>query len=158
MHKPSKMGKHYVAEEVNSRYRWPDYPSLDYSKLTEYALHVYSRLQEPDKKGFQSLDVGRRLDIGIAPDGGQFVVDELTRWYGAHQFAVQTQSMPGDRICRAYAKAFAETTYIKPRNAEIEEPATIGRETSTGNRMRTVQEVTEPSVRARKPERWWRGV
>ncbi|KAF2819487.1 hypothetical protein CC86DRAFT_248873, partial [Ophiobolus disseminans] len=106
--KPGKLGGFYCATNVQPQFKWPEYLSLSYEKLTDFALGVYRRLQDSGDKGFQSLAVGGRLDIGIAPDGQQFFVNELTRWYGAHQFALNTQSQPGDKICRTYAKAFAE--------------------------------------------------
>jgi hypothetical protein len=102
-HKPSKLGKHYAAEEVEPQNRWADYPSINYKMLTKYALHVYDRLQGLQEKGFQSLDVGGRLDIGVAPNGKQFFVNELTRWYGAHHFAVQTRAMPRKRLLKPEA-------------------------------------------------------
>jgi hypothetical protein len=152
-HKPSKLGKHYAAEEVEPQNQWPDYPSINYKKLTKYALHVYCRLQGLQEKGFQSLDVGGRLDIGVAPDGKQFFVNELTRWYGAHHFAIQTQAMPGDKICRAYAQAFAETRGIGLRHVEIEESAANGKKRKAGGGTQTVQAVAEPSVGQKSKKR-----
>jgi hypothetical protein len=152
VHKPSKLDKHYAAEEVESQHQWPDYPSINYKELSKYALHVYRRLQGL-REGFQSLDVGGRLDIGVAPDGKHFFVNELTRWYGAHHFVVQTQAMPGDKICRAYATVFAETRGIGLRHVEIEEPAVDGGKRKAGGGTRTVQAVAEPRVAQKSKKR-----
>ena len=87
---------------------------MSYEKLTQYALHVYRQLQASTEIGFQSLNVGGRLDVGLSPDDKGFFINELTRWYGAHQFAMGTQRPPYDKIGRAYAKAFAETLGAMP--------------------------------------------
>jgi hypothetical protein len=117
--KPENLGYHYSAACVTREDVWHEYPSLDYAKLVSFALRTYRNLQSLEAIGFQSLDVGARLDIGVAPDGTQFFVNELTRWYGAHHFALHTQSQPGDEICRAYAKAFAETSAAKQVEAHL---------------------------------------
>jgi hypothetical protein len=80
-------------------------------------------------------------------------VNELTRWYGAHHLAIQTQPMPGDKICRAYAKGFAETRGIRLRHVEIEEPAVNGGKRKAGGGTRTVQAVAEPSVGQKSKKR-----
>jgi hypothetical protein len=116
VHGTNTLGTSYQAAPVLRGDTWHEYPLLNYDMLVAYALHTYCQLQNLDEKGFQSLDVGGRLDIGIAPNGEQFFVNELTRWYGAHHFALETQPHPGDNICRAYAKAFAETRCIDARN------------------------------------------
>jgi hypothetical protein len=114
-HDPNAIGIHFKAKRVEQETHWAEYPSLSYRKLTKYALHVYSRLQSLNEVGFQTLAVGGRLDIGVAPDEKGLFVNELTRWYGAHQFAKDTLEAPHDQICHAFAKAFAETLGAEPR-------------------------------------------
>jgi hypothetical protein len=104
-----KVGQEFLARKVEPNEQWSQYPLIHYNDLTRFALKVYRQLQHAGGQGFKSLDVGGRLDIGVAPSGKQFFVNELTRWYGAHHFALNTQLSPGDAICRAYTKAFAET-------------------------------------------------
>lgn len=112
--RPGKLGGFYCASNVEPQGKWREYPSLSYEKLVDFALGVYCRLRNSGEKDFQSLTVGGRLDIRIAPDGQQFFVNKLTIWYGAHQFALYTQSQLGNKICRAYAKAFAEVLGKEP--------------------------------------------
>ena len=112
--RPPKLGRHYRAYTVTPVYMWLDYRSLNYQKLAKYALEVCRRVRISGEKGFRPLAVGARLDIDIAPDGDQIFVNEPTRWYDAHHFALATQSQPGDKIRRAYAKAFAETMGKQP--------------------------------------------
>jgi hypothetical protein len=60
---------------------------------------------------FESLEVGTRLDIGVAEDGmGEklLFVNEITRWYGAHYFSHNICSEPKTQICKAFAHAFGE--------------------------------------------------
>lgn len=109
------LGDKYSATEIKPGHRWPEYPDLTYSKLTKFALRTYRELQKTGEVGFQSLSVGGRLDIGVSPDGKEFFVNELTRWYGAHQFAMDTQDPPYDKICLALTKSYAETMGVAPR-------------------------------------------
>jgi len=139
-----KLGHEYLATKVDPQDKWSEYPSLSYEKLVGFALNVYRRLQNSGEKGFQSLTVGGRLDIGIVQDGEQFFVNELTRWYGAHHFALQTQAQPGDKICRAYAKAFAETMGKEARDEEVEQP---GRSMSERDRPATTPGPVPSSAR-----------
>jgi hypothetical protein len=60
--------------------------------------------------------------------------------------AVQTQAMPGDKICRAYATAFAKTRGIGLQHVEIEESAANGRKRKAGGGTRTVHAVAKPRV------------
>jgi hypothetical protein len=115
---PYRIGDRYRAVEVTLGMRWPEYPWLSYETLTQYALHTYRQLQASGDIGFLSLNVGGRLDIGVSPDSKGFFVNELTRWYGAHQFAMGTQHPSYDKISRAYSKAFAETLGAIPRSVE----------------------------------------
>jgi hypothetical protein len=115
--KPGEFASCVKVERVRPNDKWSEYPSIYYENLTAYALHVYRRLQELGERHLQSLHVGRRLDIGVAPEGKRFFVNELTRWYGALHFALQTQPEPGDKICQAYVKAYAETRGIEPRTS-----------------------------------------
>jgi hypothetical protein len=115
---PYKIGDSCRAVEVTPESHWLDYPWLSLERLTEYALHVYRELWASGEVGFQSLNVGGRLDIGVSPDSNGLFFNELTRWYGAHQFAMGTQHPPYDKISRADAKAFAETFGTIPRSEE----------------------------------------
>jgi hypothetical protein len=45
--------------------------------------------------------------------------DMLTRWYGAHEFAMGTQCPPYDKIGRTYANAFDDTLGATPRREHI---------------------------------------
>ncbi|PWO19729.1 hypothetical protein PtrARCrB10_11767 [Pyrenophora tritici-repentis] len=59
---------------------------------------------------FESLEVGVRLDIGVANTRTAkkaFFVNEITRWYGAHYFSYHICAEPKTQICKAFAGAFA---------------------------------------------------
>jgi hypothetical protein len=75
VHKAKQLVCSYDAKEVLPGEKWEGYPRIDYTKLVEFALHACRRLQELDEKGFQSLDVGGRLDVGIAPSGDEFFIN-----------------------------------------------------------------------------------
>lgn len=146
IHDPDKLGTYFKATKVKPMTHWSDYPTLSYGKLTKYALHVYRRLQNLDEVGFQTLNVGGRLDIGIAPDGKGLFVNELTRWYGAHQFAKDTLKAPHDQVCHAFAKAFAETLGAEPRtHFSAVEP-----HVSAKRKVVKESKVGEPKAKARK--------
>lgn len=148
------MGRFYEAAEVVPGNKWEGYPTLNYDKLVEFALHMYRRLQDLEEVGFQSLDVGGRLDIGVSPSGDEFFVNELTRWYGAHQFALTTQasSQPGDKMCRAFARAFAETRDLEPRE-DILEDAVLTPSKKRGRPRKIVEDVSMPTGNLRKRRR-----
>ncbi|KAF2025420.1 hypothetical protein EK21DRAFT_76445 [Setomelanomma holmii] len=110
---PGGVGKHFNAVIIGMEDYFSECPMISYSMLGNFALEVYRRLWRSGERGFQSLDVGGRLNIGIAQDGKQLFVNELTRWYGAHQFAATVRDAPCDKICRAYTEAFAETRSSK---------------------------------------------
>ncbi|KAF1832430.1 hypothetical protein BDW02DRAFT_571072 [Decorospora gaudefroyi] len=95
--------------------------------LVGYALDVYRQLQNSEEVGFQSLNVSGRLDIGIAPDEKGFFVNELTRWYCAHQFADALEA-PHDGIRRAYMRALPETLGARPRGGGVVVPRTLWKE------------------------------
>lgn len=154
VHKAKQLGCSYDAKEVLPGEKWQGYPRLDYAKLVEFALHAYRRLQELEEKGFQSLDVGGRLDIGIAPSGDEFFINELTRWYGAHQFALNTQdkSKPGDKVCRALAKAFAETRGLELRDDLMGNTVSVVARKTRGRPRKTVGKtpITKPKPKKKR--------
>ncbi|KKY29286.1 hypothetical protein UCDDA912_g10791 [Diaporthe ampelina] len=82
-------------------------------EVERFALDVFARLRRLGGGGFESLDVGVRLDIGVhVRDGsGCPFVNEVTRWYCADQFANLdgTQSDLGQlHLTRSFASAFVE--------------------------------------------------
>lgn len=87
-------------------------PPLQRSHLFEFALFVFEALRaRPDSMlVFESLEVGVRLDIGVADTetvGKTFFVNEITRWYGAHYFSNNLCAEPKTQICKAFASAFS---------------------------------------------------
>jgi hypothetical protein len=91
--------------------------SSSFAELEGFALQTYRCLRETQRPGFASFDVGVRLDIGLAPNGTGFFINEVTRWYSADHFVGDTLSdADGDRVARAYADALAESypTVRKP--------------------------------------------
>jgi hypothetical protein len=51
---PGSVGTNFEAEVVEIDDAWPEFPSLSYDKLTDFALGVYCRLWSSNEKGFQS--------------------------------------------------------------------------------------------------------
>ncbi|KAI0568637.1 hypothetical protein Alg215_12073, partial [Pyrenophora tritici-repentis] len=87
-------------------------PALTRLDLVRFALFVFERLRaRPDSMiFFESLEVGVRLDIGVANTRTAkkaFFVNEITRWYGAHYFSYHICAEPKTQICKAFAGAFA---------------------------------------------------
>ncbi|TLD29198.1 hypothetical protein PspLS_03456 [Pyricularia sp. CBS 133598] len=81
--------------------------------VQDFALATFEALRRRKDKGFESLEVGCRLDIGVAEkavdgSGGGLFVNELTRWYGATYFSSDALALPKTRICARFAKAFAD--------------------------------------------------
>jgi hypothetical protein len=68
---------------------------LSYMELHEFALYIVAHLRgRHDWKGnCESLEVGLRLDIGVA-NHGRFFVNEITRWNGADFFCIATLGPP----------------------------------------------------------------
>jgi hypothetical protein len=75
-------------------------------KVKDFALGVVHALREKDDLHWESLEVGCRLDMGVA-EGGRIFVNEVTRWYGAHYFSSFLLSEPKTQICQQYAEAFS---------------------------------------------------
>jgi hypothetical protein len=97
-------------------------PSLTRSHLEEFAIRVFESLRaRPDSMVFfESLEVGTRLDIGVAEDGmrvKRLFGNEITRWYGAHYFSHNLCSEPKTQICKEYARAFNEVLQSGMRDA-----------------------------------------
>ncbi|PZC88510.1 ARO8, Transcriptional regulator, partial [Pyrenophora tritici-repentis] len=87
-------------------------PTLTRLDLVRFALFIFKRLRaRPDSMiFFESLEVGVRLDIGVADTGTAkkaFFVNEIIRWYGAHYFSYHICAEPKTQICKAFAGAFA---------------------------------------------------
>ncbi|KAB2099945.1 hypothetical protein AG0111_0g11664 [Alternaria gaisen] len=88
-------------------------PSLTRSHLEQFCIWVFEslRARTDSMTFFESLEVGTRLDIGVAEDGmggKRLFVNEITRWYGAHYFSHNICSEPKTQICKAFAHAFGE--------------------------------------------------
>jgi hypothetical protein len=81
-------------------------PPLTRSDLVEFALFVFEQLRKREDSMifFESLDVGARLDIGVAE---MFFVNEITRWYEAHYFSHHLCAEPKTQICKAVACALS---------------------------------------------------
>jgi hypothetical protein len=84
---------------------------LTKSDLESFALFIFKRLRERADSMifFESLEVGVRLDIGVAKnERGEksFFVNEITRWYGAHYFSHHLCAEPKTQICKAFGDAF----------------------------------------------------
>ncbi|XP_014550692.1 hypothetical protein COCVIDRAFT_31643 [Bipolaris victoriae FI3] len=87
-------------------------PALTRSDLVRFALFVFEELRARSDSMvvFESLEVGVRLDIGVADNGivgKSFFVNEITRWYGAHYFSNNICAEPKTQICNAFASAFS---------------------------------------------------
>jgi hypothetical protein len=88
-------------------------PSLTRSHLERFSIWVFEslRARTDSMVYFESLEVGTRLDIGVAEDRmgeKRLFVNEITRWYGAHYFSHNICSEPKTQICKAFAHAFGE--------------------------------------------------
>lgn len=77
-----------------------------YTELHEFVLYIFARLRDRSdwKENFESLEVGVRLDVGVADDG-RFFVNEITRWYCADFFSLTTLGPPHTQLCSTYATA-----------------------------------------------------
>lgn len=93
-----------------------DFERFGCETVTLERLHAFSpdiveRLRGFGSPCYESLEVGVRLDIGVA-DGRQgrggkaFFVNEITRWYNGHYFFITTLAEPKTQICNAFAKSF----------------------------------------------------
>jgi len=87
-------------------------PSLTESLLVDFSLFVFEslRARTDSMVFFESLEVGVRLDIGVADNywgEPSFFVNEITRWYGAHYFSNNICPEPKTQICTAFARAFS---------------------------------------------------
>jgi hypothetical protein len=82
-------------------------PLLAQSDLENFALFVFEglRARADSMINFESLEVGVRLDIGVA-NSGLFFVNEITRLYGAHFFSHNICAEPRTQICKAFATSF----------------------------------------------------
>jgi hypothetical protein len=99
------------------------YPHITIAEVTNYALKTYRALQALKSPGYQTLEVGARLDIGIAPGKRGLFVNEITRWHSADFFSsFMDEGKQGqgkqDDVCAAYAQAFAECYPAEKAGAE----------------------------------------
>lgn len=77
--------------------------------LQDFVLQWYSLLQKHDEVHFDSLKVGARVDVSFTPAMDGFFINELTRWYSADGFAMDTLEVgERDLISRAWARSLAE--------------------------------------------------
>ncbi|TLS24648.1 hypothetical protein PpBr36_08316 [Pyricularia pennisetigena] len=86
--------------------------------VQDFALATFEALRRRRDRAFESLDVGCRMDIGVAEavggdgggggGGGGLFVNELTRWYGATYFSNDALALPKTRICARFARSFAD--------------------------------------------------
>ncbi|KAF2677511.1 hypothetical protein K458DRAFT_423772 [Lentithecium fluviatile CBS 122367] len=86
--------------------RWPEFPMLTFQQLEDFSVEVFQQLQHFNPMYYESLRVGVRLDIGVTEKG--LFVNEITRWHAANQFPDRTLGTPGDKVCKAFAGAFAQ--------------------------------------------------
>ncbi|CAI0651703.1 unnamed protein product [Colletotrichum noveboracense] len=75
-------------------------------QVMEYALGVFESLRELNSPQLGSLDIGCRLDVAARHHGGPLFINEITRWYGAHDFTDYCD-VPGRMTCEQYAMAFS---------------------------------------------------
>lgn len=76
--------------------------------LEGFCLYIFEKLRGQNSPCYESLEVGARMDVGVAQDRGQtfFFVNEVTRWYNAHYFSHNLLPEPKTKICKAFATAF----------------------------------------------------
>lgn len=82
--------------------------ALRKSDLKCFCLFVFEKLRARKSPCYESLEVGVRLDVGVADSQGQkrFFVNEITRWYNAHYFSYIILAKPWTKIYKAFAEAF----------------------------------------------------
>ena len=106
-------GEMYAHAASAYDFRSPHVQPLGASDLHAFALHVFSSLRRRNdwKTHFESLEVGVRLDIGIATESKKrgkiekkFFVNEILRFYCADYFSQQTLGPPCQEICYAFAE------------------------------------------------------
>ncbi|MCJ1450848.1 hypothetical protein MMC28_001182 [Mycoblastus sanguinarius] len=89
----------------------PHVKPLTSQNLDTFALHIYEQLRARAdwKEHYESLEVGVRLDIGIAIEPAtqtkHFFVNEITRFYFADYFSQYTLGAPQQQLCYAFAEA-----------------------------------------------------
>lgn len=98
--------RYLFQEVIDKRDALVNAPECTAAALEDFALTTYRALLSRHLPGLESLKVGARLDIGIAPDNKTFFVNEITRWYDADYFQKPTLGPPQDSICKAFAGAF----------------------------------------------------
>lgn len=83
--------------------------ALSKSDLEDFCLYVFENLRARNSPCYESLEVGVRLDVGVADSEGQkrFFVNEISRWYNAHYFSYTILAKPWAKICKAFADAFS---------------------------------------------------
>ncbi|KAH7042197.1 hypothetical protein B0J12DRAFT_788067 [Macrophomina phaseolina] len=116
-----KGGLHVVKADENHFSGSPNSKcgALSKSDLEDFCLYVFERLRARNSPCYESLEVGVRLDVGVADSQGQkrFFVNEITRWYNAHYFSYTILAKPYTEICKAFAKAFSN--YVQDGMPEV---------------------------------------
>ncbi|KAF1968461.1 hypothetical protein BU23DRAFT_572360 [Bimuria novae-zelandiae CBS 107.79] len=102
--------------DPNSEKGFDDFPDITYAAIANFALAQYRRLYRRFPNTFSSLEVGARIDLGIAPNGKTLFINEVTRWWFASWFSAYEDMPFQSRVTKAFAKSFAEVYKPEPRD------------------------------------------
>jgi hypothetical protein len=92
----------------NQRKPFKKYPYITGARIERYALSIFNRLLLYNSEAFKSFEVGARLDIGIAPDGKRFFMNEVTRWWNGSWFAAFDDLETQESVVDAFAASFEQ--------------------------------------------------
>lgn len=99
----------YARVATAQDFRSPHISPLTLNDLHAFALYVYGRLRgrEDWEVGYESLEVGVRLDVGVGKGRKRkrFFVNEITRVYAADFFSQHTLGAPQQEVCWGFAEA-----------------------------------------------------
>ena len=92
---------------------WEMFSPFNSEDLESFALYIYSEIRQRQdwKDKFESLEIGVRLDIGVAligKDTKRPFVLEITRFYSADYFSTMSLGSPFQRLSAVYAEALNE--------------------------------------------------
>lgn len=128
-----------------------DYPSITCPVIEKFALAQYRRLWRRFPATFGSLDVGARIDLGVAPDGKGLFINEVTRWWFASWFSGYEDVQLQTRVAEGFAKSFAEIyTPDYPAGTRTGEEAEESEDAESDDDDGEVDEGPRRSKRARK--------